>query len=116
VQVEDVLHPAHERRVLARRDAPLLLLPRLERVFLRTRRTVSSETASTTSSSTSRPARSFSVQQGLPSGGAEQARATSRASAAPSSLRKREGRSWGLRCSAAARPRSTKRWRERATV
>src|SRR5206468_10213852 len=73
IDLQHVLHPGHELPALARRDDPLLLEVRLERVFLSTRRTVSSQTASTTSSSTSLSANIFRVQRARPSGGAEQA-------------------------------------------
>src|SRR3954452_4680560 len=56
------------------------------------------------------------VQRARPSGGAEQARATRRASAAPSSFRSRLGRSCFLRQRAASSPCSTNRWRTRSTV
>src|SRR5262249_19646715 len=116
VHLQHVLHAGHELAAGLGRDHPLLLEVRLELVFLRTRRTVSSLTDSNTSSSTSLSAKSFIVQHSRPWGGAEQARAMSRASAAPSNLRWRLGRSWGLRPSACSRPRSTKRWRTRSTV
>src|SRR5579885_2985624 len=116
VDLQDVLHAGHELAVGLRRDAPLLLQVRLQLVFLRVRRTVSSLTESTTPSSTSLSAKSFKVQRACPLGGAEQAVAISRASAAPSSLRSRLGRSWGLRPRAASGPRSTNRWRTRSTV
>src|SRR5262249_21300575 len=116
VDLQHVLHPRHELAALLRRDHPLLLAVRLQFVFLSTRRTVSSLTESNTSNSTSLSARSLSVQRPRPSGGCEQARAISRASASPSNLRWRLGRSWGLRPSADSRPRSTKRWRTRSTV
>jgi hypothetical protein len=54
VQLQHVLHAMDELAVYALGQAPRLLLPRLEDTFLRTRRIVSSETASTTFNSTSR--------------------------------------------------------------
>src|SRR5262249_58517069 len=83
VDLQHVLHRRDERGVRLRRDAPLLPLPRLDLVFLSVRRTVSSETASTTSSSTSLSASSRMVQQARPSRGGEQARTMKRAPAAP---------------------------------
>ena len=89
-------------------DTPLLLQPRLDLVFLSTRRTVSSETVGTTSSSTSRSASSCMVHSRRPSGGAEQAKAMRWASARPSRVRWRLGRSWGLRPKAVSSPCSPK--------
>src|SRR5205823_1467032 len=82
-----VLHRRHEGRVGPGGDDPLLLQPRLEVVFLSVRHTVAGSMDSTTSSSTSRSASSLIVQRACPGGGPEQARATSRASCPPSSLR-----------------------------
>src|SRR5260370_1364802 len=59
VDLQYVLQAGHGRAVGPRRDHPLLLEVRLAFVFFRTRRTVSSLTASNTSSSTSLSARSF---------------------------------------------------------
>src|SRR5581483_6889613 len=116
VDVQHLLHPADELGVLARRDDPLLDLPRLQVVFFIARPTVSAEIVSTTRSATSRSARSCSVHRARPAGGSEQASATSRASARPSNVRRLLGRSWGLRVSAPSRPRSTNRCRTLATV
>src|SRR5581483_6069505 len=116
VDFQHVLHPGYELPALPRRDDPLLLEVGLKFVFLSTRRTVSSLTDSKTSNSTSLSASSFSVQRARPSGGWEQARAISRASAAPSNFRSRLGRPWGLRPSAGSKPRSTNHWRTRSTV
>ena len=74
------------------------------------------ETVSTTSNSTSLSASIFSVHAFRLPGGSEQATASSRASAAPSSTRSRLGLSCFLRTRAASRPCSTNRWRTRATV
>ena len=115
IDLEHALHGADELGVGLRWDHPLLPQPRLQSVFLRTRRTVSSLTAPTTSSSTRRSASIFSVQRALPPGGVEQARATSLASCAPSSLR--YWRPVGLRrWTAASRSPSANRFRTRATV
>ena len=71
-----------------RRDAPLLLQPRLEVVCLKVRRTVSCETVlhDLQCAPTARPA-AAGVQRLPPLGGALHARATRWASCAPSSLR-----------------------------
>src|SRR5262249_34256578 len=116
VQFEQVFHPGDKLAALSRRDAPPLLQPRLERVFLSTRRTVSRDTDSTTFSSTSWSASNCKVQVARSWGGAEQARAIRRASAAPSSTGVRLGRSWGLWARADSSPDSTNRWRTRSTV
>src|SRR5215213_2899298 len=115
VDLQHVLHLAHEVRALLGRDHPLLLAPRLEVVFLSVVRTHSGLMAPTTSSATSRSAKSFKVQRSRPSGGGLHAKATRRASCAPSSLRycRPVGR-W--RCRAASRPSSTNAWRTRWTV
>src|SRR5262249_18395896 len=64
----------------------------------------------------SRSASNCIVHRFRPSGGDEQARATSRASARPSSVRSRLGLAGFLRDRAASTPCSTNRWRTRATV
>lgn len=61
-------------------------------------------------------ASSYMVHTARPSGGEEQARAMKRASARPSSLICRAGRSRRMRPRAASRPSSTNRWRTRSTV
>src|SRR5690554_3223607 len=87
VDREHILHLRYEGRVLLRRDHPLLAEPGLEFVFLSARRTVSRLTASTWPSSTIRLASSRIDHRSRPSGGAEQAIWTRRASAAPSRAR-----------------------------
>ena len=77
---------AHKLRALTGRDAPTLLQPRLEFVFLSTWRTVSVLMVSTISHSTNWSANSFRVQLARPSGGSPQAIAINRASRSPSSL------------------------------
>ena len=104
--VEAVFHPPDELGA-DRRPAPALLQPGLERVFCRVRRTVSSESASTTWSATSVSARHGSVQQGRSSGGVLQARAMRRASCLPSSVRWPRGRGGSVK--AASRPSATTR-------
>src|SRR5439155_6797425 len=114
VDLQHVLHPPHERPARLRRDHPLLPLPGLELVFFSTRRTVWYETASTTSSSTSRSAKSRRLQRACPSGGWEQASATRWASCSPSSLR-RYSRRGARRFSAASTPSSAHCLRRRET-
>src|SRR5512146_231685 len=115
VDIQHVLHGSHELGILARRDDPLLLQPRLEFVFLRVRRTVSDEIRSTTPRSTRRSARSRIVQCVRPAGGCEQAIVTSWASPLPS-RRRSYTRSGRLGSSAASKPSITKRSRTRYTV
>src|SRR5262249_54517743 len=91
VHVKHVLHPGYELGRRPARQAPPLPQVRLQRVFLRPRRTVSWETASTTSNSTSLSASIRSVHALRPSGAAAHASAISRASAAPSSTGARAG-------------------------
>ena len=74
VQVQDILHVGHEVGTHLG-DAPLLLLPRLERVFFKCSRTVSWDKDSTRPSSTVFPARSRRVQWSWPWGAGLQARA-----------------------------------------
>src|SRR4029450_13110538 len=80
-------HPPDELGVGLGRDAPRLLLPRLELVFRSTRRTVWYEIASTTSRSPGRSARTRGAPRASPAGGALQESATRRASCSPLSLR-----------------------------
>jgi hypothetical protein len=79
------LHAGHELAGY-RGDAPRLLWPRLERVFLSKRRTVDSETLSTMSISTARWASKPADHLARPSGAFEQASATIGASCLPSRL------------------------------
>jgi hypothetical protein len=113
VQLQHRLHsPNKVRRHL--RQTPLLLLPRLERVFFSVRRTVSSEMVATTPNSISRSASSCIVQHSRPSGGALQASAIRNASCLVSSLRWAPGRGRSVR--AACSPSSAKRLRILRTV
>src|SRR4051794_12857085 len=112
IEVEHRFHPIDELRTHFR-QTPAPLLPRLECVCFKSRRTVSSETASTSPNSTNRSASSCMVQQRRPSGGALQVSATRKASCLPSSLRLAPGR--GFSESAASSPSSTKRFRSRST-
>src|SRR5512143_3192454 len=116
IDFQDVFHPADELGVGRRGNAPLGFQPRLKDVFLSTRRTVSSETASTICNSTNLSASSCTVQRVRSWGGGVHARAIRYASARPSSVRSRLGWSWGLRLRAAVSPCSTNRRRTRSTV
>src|SRR5262249_29996761 len=113
VQVEHIFHPVDELGT-NRRDAPFLLQPGLEIVFLSVRRTVSSEIESTTPRETSLSAKRCMVQTFWSSGGVEQAQAMRVASPLPSSLDGPPGR--GCSPSAPSRLPSTKRLRMRSTV
>src|SRR5262249_47325373 len=94
-------------------DAPLLLPPRLEGTFFKTRRTLSYEYDSARPSATTRSASRCKVHRWRPSGALLQASAMRRASAFASSLGGVPGRG---RSSSAPSPSSTKRWRRRSTV
>src|SRR5262249_53020801 len=113
VEIQHILHVPDERRTDTG-NAPFFALPRLEVVFFSTRRTVSSETCSTTWNSTKRSGNNWIVQGSRPGGGVLQASATKNASCFPSSLRPHPQRARSVR--AAGRPSSTKRWRVRWAV
>src|SRR5262245_49012702 len=87
VDIQHVFHGAHKRGVGFGRNAPALLQPGLEFVFLSVWRTVSWLTASTYPCWISRSASRCSVQRFCPLGGALQTVAMRKASAAPSSTR-----------------------------
>ena len=89
--VQHVLHPGHELPAQLG-DAPFLLLPRLEFVFLSIWRTVSKEMLPANSISTTLSASRWSVQLTCPSGGLLHATATRCASCLPFSLRSRPSR------------------------
>jgi hypothetical protein len=74
IALEDVLHSPAERGVRLGREAPLPLLPRLQLVFFRIRRTGGDETASAISRSPSLSASRRRDQRGWPVGGAPQVR------------------------------------------
>ncbi len=76
VQVQHVLHSSHELTAHLR-DAPLLLLPRLEFVFLSIWRTVSREMLSANPIATTLSASSWIVQSACPSGASLHAMAIS---------------------------------------
>src|SRR5262249_61378705 len=102
VQPDDALHPPDDLAA-ALRQAPRPLLPGLQDIFLRARRTVSRETVSTTSSSTARRASRRTLQRSRPSGASVQASAMTIASCLPSSFAGAPGR--GPAVSAAPGPR-----------
>src|SRR5579859_1355554 len=113
VQVEYVLHGRHEVWTHFR-DAPVLLEPWLEPVFLSVRRTASSEIDGTTRRIISSSASSCMVHEVRPSGGLLHANAISVAWPRSSSFGAAPGRGRSLR--AASSPCSTKRRRMRSTV
>src|SRR5262249_17462368 len=88
----DLQHLLHRRPEAGRglgRQAPRLLQPRLDLVFLSVRQTVAGSIASTTAHATSWSASSVIVQRAWPAGGGLQATAANGASWAPSRLRAR---------------------------
>ncbi len=91
VDLKHVFNRRYERGVLFLRDTPVLAAVRLKPVFFNALRTDSSEILSTSSSSTTRSARSWSVQRAQPSGGSKQANALISASSFPSTLISRGG-------------------------
>src|ERR671918_477477 len=115
VDLQHIFHSTDKLGIGLRRNHPLFVLPRFEVVFLSVVRTHSALIVSTTSSATNWSANNLSVHCARPAGGALQAKAISRASWAPSSLRycRPVGR-W--RDNAASQPCSTKAWRTRCTV
>src|SRR5260370_10985 len=113
IQLQHVFHAGDE--VAAHlRDAPRLLLPRLERVFFSSRRTVDSEIDSTISISTARFASKRADHWAQPSGASEQARATIIACCLPSNLAGAPLRGFSVR--ALSSPSRATRWRSRSTV
>src|SRR5919206_1830826 len=112
VDLQDVFHRGNELRPHLW-DAPLLLQPRLEDRFFKTRRTLSYEYAAARPRATTRSASSCKVQRWRPSGAALQASAIRRACAFSSNLGCFPGRG---RSSRASSPAATKRWRVRSTV
>src|SRR5215470_13813515 len=112
VDLQNVFHRGDELRPHLR-DAPLLLQPRLEDCFFKTRRTLSYEYDAAKPRATTRSASSCKVQRWRPSGAVLKAAAIKRASAFASSLGCVPGRG---RSSSASTPSSTKRWRVRSTV
>ena len=113
VEVQHVLHLGHELRA-HRGDAPLLLLPRLEGVFLRRLRTPSWDMEGANPNSTTRPASRRRVQWSCPSGGGLQASAMRCASPRSSNFRRRLA--WGRSHSAPSNPSPAKRCLTRYTV
>ena len=86
IDLQHVLHGAHEFGAALGREAPALLQPRLEFVFFRVRRTVSGLMLSTISRSTNPSASICMVQLTRPSGGWDMAMAIRWASLWPSSF------------------------------
>lgn len=113
IEIEHIFHASDQFRAHLG-NTPLLLLPRLEVVFLSIRRTVSWLIESVNPHSTAFPANSRSVLRTWPAGGALQATAIRCASCLPSILRAGPGR--GLSLSARSKPSSTKRRRTRPIV
>src|SRR6516225_3505007 len=107
VDCQHILHAGYEGCVGIRRDNPLLLPVRLERVFFSVRPIVLSLARSTMFSSTTAVSSSFSVHRARPLGGLEQARAISLASAAPSKMRGLAEAGECLWVRAASKPPST---------
>src|SRR5579859_7349765 len=91
IHIQDIFHAGHKLGADTG-DAPLLLQPRLDLLFAKRRRTVSSESEGTISKLTTWSASSCSVQSAWPGGGSLQANATRYASCLPSSLRRAPGR------------------------
>ena len=112
VQVQHVLHSSHELPAHLR-DAPLLLLPRFEFVFLSIWRTVSREMLSANPIATTLSASSWIVQSACPSGASLHAMAIRCASCLPSNLRFCPGR--GRSLSALSSSSFTNRVRTRPT-
>lgn len=112
IQVQHILHAGHIV-CTGLKDAPHLLLPGLQLVFLSVQRTVSCEIASTTCNCTNLLASSRKVQRLCPSGASVQAVAINMASARPSRLRFWPGRGSSFR--ALSMQTATKRLRIRST-
>ena len=110
IYLQDVLHPAHEGRVLLWRDAPHLLSPRLDLVFFSTWRTVSWEIEHTIRRRFNSSHSICSVHRARPAGGSLQAMAINCASPSPSSTVARS-RLRLRRPKAASSPSSTQRLR-----
>src|ERR1700729_1605435 len=124
INLQHILHVGYERRVGIRRDDPLFLQVRLERVFLSVRPIVVSLARSTMFSSTTASSTNCNVHRLRPPafawgrllGGGAQARAISFASEAPSNMRGLAEAGECLRTRTASKPSSTSCWRVRATV
>ena len=113
VEVQQVLHVGHELRAHLG-NAPFLLLPGLESVFLRRLRTPSWDMEDANFNSTTLPASRRRVQWSCPAGGGLQARAIRWASPRSSSFRRRLA--WGRSFRTPANPSSVKRCLTRYTV
>src|SRR5271169_2040112 len=113
IDLQHILHIRYERRVLLRRDHPVLLNMGFEFVFFKARAIVLGLAAGTMSSSTTLPANNFNVQRAWPSGASEQANIVSFASVAPSKILGTGGVARCLRLRTASNPSSTSCWRTR---
>src|SRR5262249_2779783 len=116
VQVEDVFHLGDEAGRVAFWHAPALLPPRLQFVFLSTKRTASPLICVTSRRRQSSSASNCNVQRVRPLGGGPQQMAIRCASTWPSILGGTGGVSRDLRSKAGCSPSQTKRLRMRATV
>src|ERR1700693_1147690 len=116
VDFQYVFHVENELGVVLRGNTPHALLPGLQLVFFRQRRTVSCDTASTMFNSTIRSASSRSVHRAWPDGADPQHVATTFASFSPSRIFCRDGRTCFLRLRAISKPSSTRRLRMFSTV
>src|SRR5262245_5776543 len=116
VGLDHVFHPPDELGVGARRDAPGPDDPRLDVVFFRAWRTVSTLTVSTSPSTTISSASSCKVQWQRPGGGSLHARRINFCSTSPLILTLPGRAGWGLGSRAAQGPSVTKRLRTRSMV
>src|ERR1700689_4351570 len=116
INLQDIFHVRHERRVGLRRNDKLLVQVRLEDVFLSVRPIVLSLARATMFNSTTLSSNSRRVHFARPLGGSEQARAISLASEAPSKMRRLAEFGDCLRRKPASKPSSTRSWRVRDTV
>src|SRR5471030_551905 len=106
INLQHILHVGYERRIGIRRDDPLFLQVRLERVFFSVRPIVLSLARSTIFSSTTTSSSNCSVHRARPLGGWEQTKAINFASAAPSKMRGLAEAGECLRTSTASKPSS----------
>src|SRR5271155_4791778 len=113
VGFQHIFHRGDEAGVGVRRDHPLPIAVRFERVFFSVRPIVLSLTCLTMFSSTTFSSSRRRLQRANPSGAGEQVRAINLASAAPSKIRLRAEFGLCLRFSAASSPSSTIRRRRR---
>src|SRR5271166_5432056 len=116
VGFQHIFHRGDEAGVGVRRDHPLPIAVRFERVFFSVRPIVLSLTCLTMFSSTTFSSSRRRLQRANPSGAGEQVRAINLASAAPSKIRGRAEFGLYLRFSVASNPSSTSCCRVRETV